>query len=244
MKNKRVGILIFPNVEVLDFCGPYEVFAVTRLDEARRREAPSPFEVCLIAQETGPITASGGLRVLPDYTLTNCPALDILVVPGGWGTRQAIDDETLIGWIGERGEQIETLTSVCTGAMLLGRAGLLDGRRATTHWRSLDWMRERFPDVTVEDQLHVVEDGRLVTSAGIAAGIDLALRVVARYYGEAVARGTARHMEYSYPESNARRVQMPGSSQAVTAVASSTAHTAAITLSSTAQNRSTSPSVL
>jgi transcriptional regulator GlxA family with amidase domain len=115
-------------------------------------------------------------------------------------------NQSLIDWIAARGPQVETLTSVCTGAMLLGRAGLLDGRRATTHWRSLDWMRDSFPTVTVEDQLHVVEDGHVLTSAGISAGIDLALRVVARYHGEAVASATARHMEYPYPEDNARRV--------------------------------------
>jgi transcriptional regulator GlxA family with amidase domain len=206
MNRKRVGIVVFPNVEVLDFCGPYEVFTATRLDEERRREEPSPFEALLIAEHESAVVATGGLRVIPDCTLANCPPLDILVVPGGWGTRKEIDNESLINWVAERGEQVETLTSVCTGAMLLGRAGLLDGRRATTHWRSLDWMRETFPAVTVEDRLHVVEDGHILTSAGISAGIDMALRVVTRYSGEAVARATARHMEYLFPESNARRV--------------------------------------
>ena len=92
------------------------------------------------------------------------------------------------------------------GAMLLGHARLLDGRRATTHWRSLDWMSESFPQVTVERALHVVEDGHVVTSAGISAGIDMALRVVARYHGEAIARATARQMEYPFPDDNRRRV--------------------------------------
>ncbi len=206
MDRKRVGIVIFPEVEVLDFCGPYEVFSVVRLNEERRREEPSPFEVLLVAEQAEALTTSGGMRVLPDCTLADCPALDTLVVPGGWGTRRQINNEVLIRWIKERGQQVETLTSVCTGAMLLGQAGLLDGRRATTHWRSLAWMRESFPLVTVEEQLHVVEDGHIVTSAGIAAGIDLALKVVGRYYGEAVARATARHMEYRFPEDNARRV--------------------------------------
>ena len=102
---------------------------------------------------------------------------------------------------------METLTSVCTGAMLLGKAGLLDGRHATTHWRSLQWMRESFPAVTVEEKQHVVEDGHVLTSAGISAGIDMALRVVARYHGDDVARATARTMEYRYvPEDNSRRI--------------------------------------
>jgi transcriptional regulator GlxA family with amidase domain len=206
MNRKRVGILVFPNVEVLDFCGPFEVFSVTRLNEERRREEPSPFEVVLVAEQEGPVVATGGLRVIPDYTLENCPPLDILVVPGGWGTRKEITNTRLLAWIAERGRQVETLTSVCTGAMLLGHAGLLDGRRATTHWRSLNWMRESFPAVTVEDRLHVVEDGHILTSAGISAGLDMALRVVARYYGEAVARATARNMEYPFPDDNTRRV--------------------------------------
>ncbi len=206
MDRKRVGIVIFPEVEVLDFCGPYEVFSVVRLNEERRREEPSPFEVLLVAEQAEAIQTAGGMRVLPDCTLDTCPPLDILVAPGGWGTRRQINNEILIQWIKERGQQVETLTSVCTGAMLLGQAGLLDGRRATTHWRLLAWLRESFPAVTVEEQLHVVEDGHILTSAGIAAGIDLALKVVGRYYGEAVARATARHMEYRYPEDNARRV--------------------------------------
>jgi transcriptional regulator GlxA family with amidase domain len=206
MAAKRVGILIFPAVEVLDFCGPYEVFSVTRLHEERRREDSSPFEVLLVAQTTEPVVATGGLRVIPDVTLDTCPALDILVVPGGWGTRREIGNQRVLTWIAERARQVETLTSVCTGALLLGQAGLLDGRRATTHWRSLDQMRQSFPAVTVEDKLHVVEDGRVLTSAGISAGIDMALRVVAQYYGEAVGRATARHMEYPFPDDNRRRV--------------------------------------
>lgn len=203
---KRVGILIFPAVEVLDFCGPYEVFSVTRLDEERRRVESSPFEVLLVAESADPVVATGGLRVIPDATLQTCPPLEILVVPGGWGTRTEMSNRRVLTWIAERAKGVETLTSVCTGAMLLGQTGLLDGRRATTHWRSLDWMRQSFPAVTVEDKLHVVEDGELLTSAGISAGIDMALRVVARYFGEAVGRATARHMEYPFPDDNRRRV--------------------------------------
>jgi transcriptional regulator GlxA family with amidase domain len=206
MKRTRVGIVVFPNVEVLDFCGPFEVFSTVRLDEAKRREEESPFEVRLVAEQRDPITASGGLRVLPDHTLNDCPSLDVLVVPGGWGTRREITNQRLIDWIAARAAEVQTVTSVCTGAMLLGKAGVLDGRRATTHWRSLDWMREAFPAVTVEDAYHVVEDGALITSAGISAGIDMSLHVVARLYGKAIARATARHMEYPFPDDNRRRV--------------------------------------
>ena len=204
MERKRVGILIFPQVEVLDFCGPFEVLAAVRLDEARRREQPSPFDVFLVAERAEPVAANGGLRILPDHTLATCPPLDLLVVPGGWGVRQEINNEPLLAWIAERGRQVKTLASVCTGAMLLGRAGLLDGRHATTHWGSLNWMRESFPSVMVEDQSRFVEDGHVITSAGVSAGIDMALRLVARCYGEDIARATARHMEYHYLETNTR----------------------------------------
>ncbi len=206
MERKQVGILIFPDVEVLDFCGPFEVFSVTRLDDARRRETPSPFEVRLVAETRDVVVATGGLKVTPDCTLAECPPLDVLVVPGGWGTRRLLEHRPILDWIAARGVAVPRLTSVCTGALLLGRAGLLDGRRATTHWRSLDLLREVAPGVVVEDGLRVVVDGRVVTSAGISAGIDMALRVVADTYGERIGRETARQMEYPYPEDDRRRV--------------------------------------
>ncbi len=206
MERKRVGIVLFENIETLDFCGPFEVFSVTRLDEAKRREEQSPFEVLLVAENSDPVTTSGGMQVIPHYTFDNCPHLDILVVPGGWGVRKEQNNPVMLDWLRARAAQVETLTSVCTGSMLLGFAGLLNGLHATTHWRSLDWMRDSFPAVSVEYEQHVVEDGRVLTSAGISAGIDMALKVVARYFGEDIARATARHMEYPYPDSNARRI--------------------------------------
>ena len=205
---KRVGILLFPSVEVLDFAGPFEVFSVTRLDDDKRRDEASPFETVLVAEEPGMVIATGGLRVVPNYTLDNCPPLDILLVPGGWGVRSEIENKVLMYWVAERGRDAEIVAGVCTGSMLLGKAGLLNGHTATTHWKSLDWMRQSFPGVTVVDDLHVVEDGEVVTSAGISAGIDLALRVVALYHGEDVARSTARHMEYRYPDDNRRRIDV------------------------------------
>jgi transcriptional regulator GlxA family with amidase domain len=206
VERKHVGIVLFEDIEVLDFCGPFEVFAATRLNEANRREEPSPFAVWLIAEDNAPVVTAGGMKVVPNHTFTSCPKLDILVVPGGWGTRRELNNPALLEWLRRRAPEVETLTSVCTGALLLAAAGLLDGRRATTHWRSLDWLRESFPAVTVDYDQHVVEDGPVLTSAGISAGIDLALKVVERYCGEAVARATARHMEYPYPDNNARRI--------------------------------------
>ncbi len=206
MSRLRVGILIFPDVEVLDFCGPFEVFSATRLDESQRREQPPPFEVVLVAPSNEQVKATGGLRVQPDHDLETCPQLDLLVVPGGWGTRTLVNDERVVKWIRAQASGAELIASVCTGSFLLGEAGLLEGRRATTHWQSLDRMEQTFPAITVVRDQHVVEEGSIFTSAGISAGIDLALRVVAKVHGEAIARATARYMEYPYPEGNARRV--------------------------------------
>ena len=206
MKRQRVGILVFPDVEVLDFCGPFEVFSVARLNEQNRAEELSPFEVVLVASNRDIIRTTGGMRVQPDHDLASCPRLDILVVPGGRGTRREVDNERLVNWIRSQAVNLELLTSVCTGSFLLGQAGLIDNRRATTHWSSLERLRTTFPAVRVEDHLHVVEDGNIITSAGISAGIDMALRIVARIHGEEVARATARYMEYSYSTSNERRI--------------------------------------
>jgi transcriptional regulator GlxA family with amidase domain len=206
MIRKRVGILVFPEVEVLDFAGPFEVFSVTRLDESRRREEPSPFEVVIVAETAAPVIATGGLRVVPDHDLSSCPPLDLLVVPGGWGTRTLVQNERVVGWVRDRGGSVALAASVCTGSFVLGQAGLLEGRRATTHWQSLDRMAQTFPEIHVVRDEHVVEDGSIITSAGISAGIDLALQVVARFHGDEIARATARYMEYYYPSPNARRV--------------------------------------
>ena len=207
MNRKRLGIVIFDEVEVLDFCGPFEVFSVTRLDETLRFEEPSPFDVFLISQFNRPVIASGGMKVIPDFTFDTCPLLDILVVPGGWGTRKEMSNETMLSFVRSQAPKVETLASVCTGALILGGAGLLDGLRATTHWRSLKMMKELFPYVTVDSKSHVVRVGKIITSAGISAGIDMALSVVADYFGKDIARSTARHMEYPFLETNERRVE-------------------------------------
>lgn len=207
METKLVGILVFQDVEILDFCGPYEVLASVRLDESKRRAESSPFKILLIAETLDPVKTNGGLRVLPDVTLENCPALDWLIVPGGWGVRREINNQRLVSWIGERGRNSELAASVCTGAMLLGKAGLLEGKRATTHISTLDWMRAEFAGVTVVEELRWVEDGKIITSAGVSAGIDMALRLVERTFGSEIAHATADHMEYNLLGGNRRRVE-------------------------------------
>jgi transcriptional regulator GlxA family with amidase domain len=205
---KRVVIVIFNEVEVLDFCGPFEVFSVVRRDEERRREEPSPFEVSLVAPSREMVTTSGGMKVVPDAAFEDCPVPDILVIPGGWGTRREMSNESMLNFVQRHAGRVEVLASVCTGALILARAGLLDGLQATTHWRSLEMMQHLFPKVKVESRMHVVRAGKVLTSAGISAGIDMALNVVADYFGDAIARATARHMEYPYPETNERRIAL------------------------------------
>lgn len=204
---KTVGIVLFPEVEVLDFCGPFEVFSVARLSEENRRESQSPFRIFLVGRTLETIHTTGGMKVTPDVDFQSCPRLDILVVPGGFGTRPLMRDPETLNWIRRRAGETATVTSVCTGSLLLGGAGVLDGKRATTHWKSLDLLRQTYPAIEVVPSEHIVTDGDIITSAGIAAGIDMALTVVKKYCGERVARNTARYMEYPFPESNARRVE-------------------------------------
>ncbi len=202
-----VGILIFPEVEVLDFCGPLEIFSATRLNEERRRQENSPFRVVLIAETRDLITTGGGMHVLPEFTLEDHPPLDILLIPGGMGTRPMQSHKRVLGWIALTAQQVKIVSSVGTGSFLLGAAGLLAGRAATTHWMSLDRMRNSYPNVQVRDDEQVVEDGKIFTSAGISSCMELALRIVALVYSTEIARNTARYMEYPYPENNRRRVE-------------------------------------
>jgi aspartate racemase len=214
MDRKRVGILLFNDVEVLDYCGPFEVFSVVRLDEARRRQEASPFEVVLVAETLAVVTTSGGMQVLPMASFADCPPLDILLVPGGMGTRKEMLNEAVLDFVKAQAIRCERMASVCTGALILGKAGLLDGLRATTHWGALDLMRELFPAVRVDDTCHVVDEGKVLTSAGISAGIDLALKLVQGCFGESIARATARYMEYPFPERNERRIELQESKPA------------------------------
>lgn len=204
----RTGIVLFPGVEVLDYCGPFEVLSSTRIHPEQRREEPSPFEVLLVAQGTGPVTTTGGMRVLPDVSFGACPPLDIVLVPGGFGTRREMRNDVLVGWVRERAASCGLVASVCTGALILGSAGILHGRRATTHWQALDLLADAFPDVSVDRTKHFIRDGNVFTSAGISAGIDMALKLVEACVGADVARATARYMEYPYPENDARRIAL------------------------------------
>jgi transcriptional regulator GlxA family with amidase domain len=193
---RTVGILLFDEVEVLDFCGPFEVFASARPLGATGDERLC--QVVTIAEERRLISCRGGLLVQPHHTTTDHPPLDILVVPGGYGTRRERLNARLLDWIATQNQAVELMTSVCTGAFLLAERGLLDGKQATTHWASVDWMRKTYTNVTMLADARVVDEGHIITSAGVSAGIDMALHVVARLYGREVAQTTARGMEYDW----------------------------------------------
>ncbi len=192
-KTRNVGILIFDDVEVLDFSGPFEVFAVC----GRQIEAGA-FTVFTVGHSLDPITARNGLSVNPRATLADAPPIDLLLIPGGYGTRPLMHDATVIDWIRKRAPQAELVLSVCTGALLLAKAGLLDGLSATTHHGALDLLREVAPNTTVRDDLRVVDNGRVITSAGVAAGIDMSFHVVAKLLSPEVAQATARYIEYPW----------------------------------------------
>jgi len=198
MEILNVGILIFDNVEVLDFAGPFEVFSRTRLVpgvEARRSDEGAPFRVFTVARTREPVTATGGLTVIPRHGFADAPRIDLLVVPGGFGTRRLLHDPETLDWIRGTAAAARQVTSVCTGSLLLAQAGLLQGRRATTHWASLDFLDSLGAGVTVERELRVVDDG-VISSAGVASGIDMAFYLVERLFGREVADETAKYIEY------------------------------------------------
>jgi transcriptional regulator GlxA family with amidase domain len=200
MDKLNVGILIFDGVEVLDFAGPYEVFSRTRTTpgpEARRSDESAPFRVFTVARTRDTVRATGGLGVVPDHDFAGAPSLDLLVVPGGFGTRPLLEDRETLDWIRRRAAAAGQVASVCTGALLLAKVGLLAGRRATTHFNALDLLGSLDPTITVERGVRFVEDG-IVTSAGVAAGIDMSFQLVARRCGRVVAEETARYIEYPW----------------------------------------------
>jgi transcriptional regulator GlxA family with amidase domain len=186
----KVGVLVFPAVEELDFVGPWEMFGMWSLVTGR----PAPL---LVAQTLDPVRCAKGLTVVPQHAFADCPPLDVLVVPGGQGTRSQADNPVLIDFIASRAQQAKHVMSVCTGAFLLHKAQLLVGRRATTHWASLDRLR-KLGDVRVVEQRWVV-DGDVWTSAGVSAGIDMVLEFIAEVDSSVTAGKVQLAAEY-YPQ--------------------------------------------
>lgn len=192
MKKRNVGILLFKDVETLDFAGPFEVFSVTG-----QRSGEGNFNVFTIAKDKSPVLAINGLSINPHYTMDDCPHLDILVIPGGYGTRALLNEKYYINWVLDKSKEAELVLSVCTGSLLLAKAGLLTGLKATTHHQCLDLLAGLDPSIRIKRE-RFADNGHIITAAGIAAGIDMSLYVVGKLVGNAVAEETAKHMEYPY----------------------------------------------
>ena len=188
---RNVAILLFDEIEVLDFAGPFEVFAVT--DELR---GYATFNVFTVAENIGTIRARNGLKVIPDYARESCPSPHVLIIPGGFGTRALLHKPALLEWVRQKAGRAELVMSVCTGSLVLGQAGLLDGLRATTHHDCLELLRTTAPRAEVVANERFIDNGRILTAAGISAGIDCSLHVVERLLGADAATQTARYMEY------------------------------------------------
>jgi transcriptional regulator GlxA family with amidase domain len=202
LEKYNVAILLFDGVEVLDFAGPFEVFSRTRLSpgvESRRSDETAPFRVFTVAKKDESVTTTGDLQVLPHYSFRTAPPIDLLVVPGGYGTRTLLNDHETLDWIRTTAATTKKVTSVCTGSLLLAQAGLLDRKRATTHWGALNLLQQisdsRQAGISVQHGIRFVDDG-VITSAGVSAGIDMALHLVQQICGASVAAETAHYMEY------------------------------------------------
>ncbi|MBO9323335.1 DJ-1/PfpI family protein [Roseiflexus sp.] len=196
-RKRTVAILIFDDVELLDFAGPFEVFSSVRNLTGDHERL---MDVFAVAESLTPVRCRNGLVVQPERSIDECPPVDVLVIPGGAGVRPALERSNLVEWVRTRAQEAELTVSVCTGSFLLAQAGLLSGRPATTHWERINEMRERFPDVEIVEDERWVDTGEIITAAGVSAGIDVALHVVRRLYGADVARATALGIEYDYWE--------------------------------------------
>jgi len=189
-----VAVLVFDQVEVLDFAGPLEVFAAAGQWLPERE---SFLEVFTVA-ERSPVQARANLKIIPNYSLEDGPLAEVLVVPGGLGARQEMNNPLLLDWLKQRAAQAELVLSVCTGALILARAGLLEGLAATTHHLALELLAEVAPRTVIKAGQRLVDNGRIITAAGVSAGIDGALYALARLLGQDTARRTAEHMEYDW----------------------------------------------
>jgi transcriptional regulator GlxA family with amidase domain len=187
----NVGIYLFDEVEVLDFAGPFEVFSLAAKDQNKL------CQVTTVGATGEMISARNGLKVTPTCSFDNHAEFDILIIPGGYGAREIeIHQEPVLNWIRGQKEKVRIMASVCTGSILLAECGILDGRRATTHWMHLDRLEREYPKVRVIRDRKFVDDQDVVTSAGISAGIDMSFHLLARIFDQETAQATARRMEY------------------------------------------------
>ncbi len=183
-----IGVLLFDGAEELDFVGPWEVFTAAGM-------LAGDLSVVSIAERAVPVRAAKGMRVLPDHTFADAPPLDLVVVPGGMGTRHEVKNERLLAWLRDVGARCRWVTSVCTGALLLHEAGFARNKRVTTHWSFVEQLRAR-GDITVVEGTRFVRDGNVVTAAGVSAGIDMALWLVGQLRTPTFARAVQKYIEY------------------------------------------------
>jgi len=194
-----VGILVFDEVEILDFSGPYEVFSTAARVQARLFNAQPQFRCFLVAAEMRPVRARGGMKVLPDCVLPPSSDVDVLIAPGG-DVSQVLSNRAVTDWIRTQAKHTMITASVCTGAFLLAEAGLLDGRATTTHWEDQEDLQARYPKLKVLQDVPWIDCGKVVTSGGISAGIDMSLHLVERLAGRQLAQATAKQMEYQWDD--------------------------------------------
>ena len=199
---RNLAIFIFDEVEVLDFAGPFEVFSVC----GRSSGNDIPFNVYTVAEKST-VTARNNLMITPNFLLSNCPKPDIFLIPGGggydangtpFGSRREMDNPVLLNWIKEQNKTAELVLSVCTGSLILAKAGLLNGLSATTHHGAVETMREIAPSTKLLPEERWVDNGRIILSAGVSAGIDMSLYVISKLLGKSVADETARYMQYDH----------------------------------------------
>ena len=188
---KHIGILLFPDVEELDAVGPWEVLAFWT-----RTWPDDGYAVTTQAKDTGPVTCAKGLRILPEHTYDDVPPLEVLIYPGGQGTRPHLKDDDQLDWVRRQRAQVPLMTSVCTGSLVYAAAGLLENRPATTHWASLDLLAGLDPTIEVRPDDRFVDSGEVITAAGVSAGIDMALHLVQRLAGTDRAREVRRGIQY------------------------------------------------
>lgn len=187
----KIGIVLFDGAEELDFAGPWEVFTVAENIRAGLHD------VMLVAETDAPVKCAKGMRVLPDVTFADCPKLDVILIPGGQGTRREVENKPLLDWIANTAKDCQWVTSVCTGALLLAAAGPARGKRVTTHWAFVETLRARKEAGEVLDDVRYVRDGNVVTAAGVSAGIDMALWLTGQLHSPEFARQVQRIMEYN-----------------------------------------------
>ena len=191
----NIAIYLYDNAEVLDFAGPFEVFAT-----AKRLAPSSGFNVFLIAEKAGTVQARGGFAVSPHYAIHQHPPIDLLLVAGGVHSAE-LHKPVVIDWVSRTAQQAGLVASVCTGAFILAEAGLLDGLEVTTHWEDIPELQSAYPALRVVQGKRWVDQGKWVTSGGISAGIDMSLHLVERLAGRELAEKTARQMEFEWRES-------------------------------------------